>query len=861
MGRSTAADSLTTSTAPRLRCALLWELADTDGLIARLGEAVAAELLRRCDSLSRELIGRHGGRAIDKTEGLLVLFERPIEAVAFALELQRALPALAAAERLSLSARVGIHVGELLCWENSAKDVREGAKPIEVEGLAKAVTARLMHLALPGQILLSEATHSLALRARVELPSDLRVEWRRHGRYRLQGLATPMVVFEVGEIRVAPLQPPPSHRKARRLLSWWQWRPLYAALAVATVLASVYPWLQPPPAIAFAERDWLLLADLRNLTGERRLDLALDSAIRVALEQSQRINLVPQLKARSALAQMRRPPNTVLDRELASQLAQRLGARAVLLPSVAESAGRLRVSAELVDPKSGVTVYSRSHEVSAEQRLIPALDAVLREVRSDLGESLQEIESSSQPLAEVTTHSIDALRLYSLAHVAKAEQRYADSEVLLDRALEIDPEFAMALVAKSVLAYLSQRYETYDQLRRQAGQWVSRLSMRERLMLRANLAIGGPGEPLLSAWQAFVDFYPDDARARYNLAYFAIEADNDCPRALKVLDSSQPTIDPFLAQTRYEVARCQLMLNRLQDALHTFNEARQLGLFGNGPEYAQALAAAGDRAAALRALDTRDQDRSVAEREMAEQVRVQLQVERADWKAAAAALHRWREWIAATALESSELHEVAALTLAAYLNQAGWKSWSERLIEQAVQATAASPLTAQRRTAAGVAAAWLRVRWDPDLPIEQLAPLFEVVRARGQTRLNELLAITEAEHLLQRGAHDQALARLPAVESPTTAFAAASLRFRIALGRDDPVSAVKGCRWLRQQHGRAMAERIAAGGLQIANLIERQLAPLSLRQRHPQGAAECPPDADWETVDVAMLAAASERQD
>src|SRR5262249_18684470 len=160
----------------------------------------AADLIGRHDRLTRGIMQRHGGREIDKTDGFLVLFERPIEAVAFALDYQRELHALSEEVGESLAARVGIHVGEVMVWSNSSVDIARGAKPIEVEGLAKPVAARLMALALPGQILLSGVAYPLALRAEQELRrAPTAVRWSAHGRYYLKGVPEPITVFAVGD--------------------------------------------------------------------------------------------------------------------------------------------------------------------------------------------------------------------------------------------------------------------------------------------------------------------------------------------------------------------------------------------------------------------------------------------------------------------------------------------------------------------------------------------------------------------------------------------------------------------------------------------------------------------------------------
>src|SRR6478735_12682988 len=140
---------------PLLRAVLLADLVDSTAFIERFGDANAAAALQRLDLQIRDLLHFTGGRLIDKADGLLAIFERPIQAVDFALRYQQALRQLSADEGEHIAARVGIHVGELMTWQNSDQDVRAGAKPLEVEGLAKPVAARLMALALPGQILVS----------------------------------------------------------------------------------------------------------------------------------------------------------------------------------------------------------------------------------------------------------------------------------------------------------------------------------------------------------------------------------------------------------------------------------------------------------------------------------------------------------------------------------------------------------------------------------------------------------------------------------------------------------------------------------------------------------------------------------
>ncbi len=208
---------------------LVTDLVDSTALVDRLGDVRAAEVFARHDSVARFLLATHSGREIDKSDGFLLLFERPIHALAYALDYHAQLRHLAEEEGIPLAARVGIHVGEVFIRENPAADVARGAKPLEVEGLAKLVASRVMSLAQGGQTLLTRAAFDFTRRAAAtsETVSD-RLVWVAHGLYRFKGVEDALEVFEVGEPGVAPLRPPPGSDKARPVGgedTVWGWRP------------------------------------------------------------------------------------------------------------------------------------------------------------------------------------------------------------------------------------------------------------------------------------------------------------------------------------------------------------------------------------------------------------------------------------------------------------------------------------------------------------------------------------------------------------------------------------------------------------------------------------------------------------
>lgn len=509
-----------------LRTLVLCDLADSTALIERLGDRAAAELIRSHDRLVRDLVAAHEGREIDKTDGFLLVFERPIQAVAFALDYQRQLAELAARLREPLTARVGIHVGDVVVWDNQRDDVDRGAKRTELEGLAKPITARLAQLALPGQILLSGTVYDIARSAQGELGKVLsKVRWLAHGRYAFKGVPDPVPVFEIGEEGIAPLKPPPWSSKAHREIPFWR-RPIVIGtellLLLVAILVPLLYLLKPQPAIAFANRDWVVVGDLRNMTGESKFDDSLQSAFRIALEQSRFVNVIPDLKTRETLKLMQRDPNTTeVDRAVGSEIALRGGARALILPSIAEIGGRVRVTAEVVDPKTQATVFAESSDGVGESSVLPSLDRVNQKLRLRLGEALAAVSENSKPLDRATTGNLDALRAFSLGRRAYYANNLKEALALEQQALALDPDFALARTTIAAIYYNVGNYELAQREIARAAATRDRLSSRDALFVDAWKAQFGPPLPAIEKWRALAKIYPDFSIATGSVGYYS----------------------------------------------------------------------------------------------------------------------------------------------------------------------------------------------------------------------------------------------------------------------------------------------------------------------------------------------------
>lgn len=564
---------------PQLRTLLLTDLCDSTAMVERIGDVAAAELFREHDGLVLQLQQQWRGRLIDRSDGLLLLFERPIDGLGFALDYERGLQVLGQSRSLELRARAGLHVGEVLTWRNSDAAVRLGAKPLEVEGLAKPMAARLMSMARPGQILLSAVAEPLAHRAARELGErGQHLIWKPLGRWRFKGVPESQYIFEVGEPGIAPLRAPPNTPKAWRDIPLWR-RPAALVAEVALLAAvGVGVWFvtRPQPAIAFNQRDWVVVADLRNLTGQSVLDDSLEQAFRISLEQSRYVNVLSDLKARDTLARMQRKADTVLDRAIASEIALRDGARAVILPTVAEVGGKVRVSAEVIDPHTQTTVYAESADGAGAGSTLTSIDEVTASLRGHLGEALESVEKDSTPLPQVTTGNLDALRAYALAQKSYVRGDFADALKFYTRATDLDPRFALAWLGQVRARVSSMESARGADPLRQAQKHRQRLPAREALYLDAWIAEFDQPSAALDRWIVLARLYPDFWPANGNAAAglnWQNRLDEALPFAIRNTSSRND-----LAAIGYDIlGRVRLGLGQYEQAALAFDQATNRG--------------------------------------------------------------------------------------------------------------------------------------------------------------------------------------------------------------------------------------------------------------------------------------------
>jgi tetratricopeptide (TPR) repeat protein len=233
----------------------------------------------------------------------------------------------------------------------------------------------------------------------------------------------------------------PAHPTSSRRRYW-----AVAAAVLAAVMAGIV--LLAPfgrrGAGTLSEQDTILLADFMNTTGEPVFDGALKVALAVALEQSPFIKVFPDDRIRSVLRLMNRRPDERISREVAREIAQREHLKAFLTGSI-NSLGRNYVFAiEAVNAQTGDSMAREQVEVGQKEQVLAALGQAAARLRAKLGESLASIQKYDVPLPRATTSSLEALHSYALALDEDRLVARVGAIPHLKRAIELDPNFALA---------------------------------------------------------------------------------------------------------------------------------------------------------------------------------------------------------------------------------------------------------------------------------------------------------------------------------------------------------------------------------------------------------------------------------
>ena len=260
--------------------------------------------------------------------------------------------------------------------------------------------------------------------------------------------------------------------------------PILTGVAVVAVVLGVGAWLYfARKAQALTEKDTIVLADFANSTGDAIFDDTLKTALNVSLRQSPFLNVLSDSEVAKTLQLMTRPASTKLTPEVARELCQRAGSKAYLAGSIGSLGSEYVLGLKAVNCQSGDTLAEEQVTAASKEKVLDALGEAASKLRGELGESLATVQKFDVPLEQATTSSLEALKAYSLGEKANNEKGAAAALPYDQRAIQLDPNFAMGYAA------VGGDYFTLGELGRASEYFTKAFQLREHASEREKLEI------------------------------------------------------------------------------------------------------------------------------------------------------------------------------------------------------------------------------------------------------------------------------------------------------------------------------------------------------------------------------------
>ena len=285
-----------------------------------------------------------------------------------------------------------------------------------------------------------------------------------------------------------------------------------AVVILAALIAGGFYW-RAHRYPTLSEKDTVVLADFVNKTGDSVFDETLKQALAVELGQSPFLNILSDQKMASTLRLMGRKPDQPVTGEVARDLCERAGAKAVLAGSISSLGTQYVIGLNAINCATGDSIVKEQIQAAGKEQVLKALNTEAVDMRGKLGESLASVQKFATPVEQATTSSLEALKAYSLGIRTRYTRGEAAALPFFKRATELDPKFTMAFALTGntygnlgelalAVEYTRKSYELRD-----------RVSERERFYIDSHYFsyVTGEREKVIQVLELWTRTYPRES--------------------------------------------------------------------------------------------------------------------------------------------------------------------------------------------------------------------------------------------------------------------------------------------------------------------------------------------------------------
>ena len=232
-------------------------------------------------------------------------------------------------------------------------------------------------------------------------------------------------------------------------------------------------------ATRLTEKDTIVLADFDNQTSDPVFADALNTALRIGLEQTPFLNVLAADKVRGTLKLLKHPEDAELTPELAREVCLRTKSNAVIASSIADAGNHFRIELRGINCQTGKTFAQSQEDTGDRSDVVRVLGIAGGQLRSKLGEPEASLRKFSKPLQEATSSSPEALRFLTEGIRRHASMDMHGAIPYYNRAIEIDPNLALAY------AYRGSAYGNLGEITLAGENEKKAYELRDRLTQRS----------------------------------------------------------------------------------------------------------------------------------------------------------------------------------------------------------------------------------------------------------------------------------------------------------------------------------------------------------------------------------------
>jgi eukaryotic-like serine/threonine-protein kinase len=356
-----------------------------------------------------------------------------------------------------------------------------------------------------------------------------------------------------------------------------EWRQIAAGCAVLVALLGVGGWLYSRRAHALGQSDTIVLADFVNKTGDPIFDDTLRQGLAAQLQQSPFLSLVSDQKIQQTLKLMGKPPETKLGPAIAEQVCVRSGSKAYLSGTISNIGSQYVIGVNAVNCQTGDSLAQEQVTASGKDNVLKALGGVSTTLREKLGESLKTVKKLDTPIEKATTPSLEALQAFTLGRkMMQGKGDYAAAVPLLQHAIQLDPNFAMAYAMLGTTYRNMGEKMLAAQNTRKAYELRGRVSEWEKFYIESHYYDFATGDldKARQTYELWQQIYPREQVAPNNLGEIYTEVGQHEEALAKYKQALQNSTDSV---GYMNVVVANIHLNRIAEAERIAAEAQEKG--------------------------------------------------------------------------------------------------------------------------------------------------------------------------------------------------------------------------------------------------------------------------------------------